>query len=454
VTAPEAHRAWKMLVSALTIVAFFAPSTGLSQRAGSSQLQRHVRDSRFADREQRIAESQDQSQHEPPTERERLEGSELQQIVLRLRADIQAEELEGGPNSANLIDLLSALASVYQSAGHDALAAEANQRALEIVRRTHGLHSLEQARFLQGLIANARSIGAFWSAWSYEQELLMLAERRPDDLRTAEILHDTAEGRMDVLRRYEAGEFPTEIVLGCYYEPPEDSVQARLDLFRDCYSGSRRFVRNRLLREAEAFYGHSMSIVLENDQCSTAELSERLMELARFSYLSDNASLGMHSLEYLYACQAMNLETWMAGMETYVQIADWELLHSNSRNDSERALEKYYEAYESLMEQGMPQAFIEQLFSSATPIVLPAFLPNPLASEDPSGSVGYIDLAFEITEYGKGRNVQVLSSTQNSTRADERRLIELVLRNRFRPRLTNGNFADSDQIVVRHYLRK
>ena len=86
--------------------------------------------------------------------------------------------------------------------------------------------------------------------------------------------------------------------------------------------------------------------------------------------------------------------------------------------------------------------------------LLPAFLPNPLASGDMSGSAGYIDFAFEISRHGKGRNIQILSTTGNVTRADERDLIELILRNQFRPRIVDGHFADSQPIVVRYYLNE
>lgn len=84
--------------------------------------------------------------------------------------------------------------------------------------------------------------------------------------------------------------------------------------------------------------------------------------------------------------------------------------------------------------------------------MLPSFLDNQLASEQTRATTGRVDIAFEITKYGEARDVEILDSTSNATRADEQRLAQFVLRSRFRPRVTNGQLTDSDQIVVRYYL--
>ena len=458
-TSREIARTRKMVFGALMLAALCTYSTAWPQRARLEMLRTSYLDHQFTKRARRIGEDQQRPESEFATNPESIEPGEQLSIVRSLEAEIQAEELRAGPNSASLIELLEALGAVYQDFGFDVFASRVHQRALEIVRRTHGLHSLEQAPLIRRLIENARSIGAFQSAWDNEQYLLELADRHPDDLRTAEILHEVAAGRMDILQRYRAGEFPAEIFIGCYYQPAEDPLQAGMvdpdavepNAF-DCLSGSRRFVRDRLLSEAEILYGRSANVLLANDECASPELSERLMEIARISYLSENAAQGARSLENLYACQLMDLATWMDGMQTFIYIADWELLHSNSEIAREEALAKYHEAYSLLREQGLPETYVEELFSPATPIVLPAFLPNLLVPEDANERDGYIDFAFEITKFGKGKDVQILHSTSSATRADERRLVELILRNRFRPMLIEGQFADPRRIVMRYYL--
>ena len=91
------------------------------------------------------------------------------------------------------------------------------------------------------------------------------------------------------------------------------------------------------------------------------------------------------------------------------------------------------------------------MFSPSMPVVLPAFMPNPLASTETPGSSGYIDIAFEITKYGRPRAVEILDAA-NATTAAKRDLLALIRNNRFRPRLTDGQFADAAPVRVRYYL--
>jgi hypothetical protein len=47
--------------------------------------------------------------------------------------------------------------------------------------------------------------------------------------------------------------------------------------------------------------------------------------------------------------------------------------------------------------------------------VLPAFSPDRLVSSEAPDSSGYIDVAFEITKYGRGKSVEFLDSSTNAT---------------------------------------
>jgi hypothetical protein len=99
------------------------------------------------------------------------------------------------------------------------------------------------------------------------------------------------------------------------------------------------------------------------------------------------------------------------------------------------------------------QESIDRLFSPDIPVVLPAFLPNPLITSDVA-STGHIDVAFEVDKYGRSHRFQILDTTDNSTVAAEKRLEQLIKRSRFRPKLINGQFADTAPIVVRYYLNE
>ena len=113
-------------------------------------------------------------------------------------------------------------------------------------------------------------------------------------------------------------------------------------------------------------------------------------------------------------------------------------------------IEEYERAYETL-EQAGAQAAIDELFAPKTPVLLPTFGSSTLASDRAETSAAYIDVAFEISRYGVSREVRIVDAT-NATDADKTRLVELIRRSRFRPRVTDGQFARKSPVVLRYYL--
>jgi hypothetical protein len=128
-------------------------------------------------------------------------------------------------------------------------------------------------------------------------------------------------------------------------------------------------------------------------------------------------------------------------------MADWDLLYSHNG----RAIESYEVARGMLEDAGSPASSVEQLFAPATPIVLPAFQPNPLVRDETRAATGYIDVAFEITKYGRSRAVEILDDA-NADNAAKQDLMALIRASRYRPRLTDGTFADATPVRMRYYL--
>jgi len=384
----------------------------------------------------------------PPTWAQR--GAE-RPIAETLQEEIQAAEQRDGSSSAGVIGPLEELGVLYEENGEPFLANAVLRQALQAVRVNYGLHSLEQAPLIRRMIANADSVGDRRLAWDLEQGLLALASRYPDDLRTAEILRDTADRRMDLLARYNAGEAPPEIVLGCYYEPLRDTRdRAAVRREQSCTAGSAHRVREGLAKEAQTYYATAVDIILRNQRFASEELPALLMGLVDSSYRYGNPSLGRRSLTYLLAYEATNSDTWLTRVDTLVRIADWDLVHAVGRDEEEAALAEYTQAYRLLEESGAAQRSIDRMFSPATPVILPAFLPNPFSREDGREYTGHIDVAFEVDRYGRSRHVRVLDTSDNATRLAEKRLVQLISRARFRPRLSAGLAADAAPMAVRY----
>jgi hypothetical protein len=157
-----------------------------------------------------------------------------------------------------------------------------------------------------------------------------------------------------------------------------------------------------------------------------------------------DAGIVRRSLERLLAYEIAASAPLQEQIEAFMRIADSELPNSG-------AFERY-ELVRKTLEEAGAEASIDELFSPTIPVVLPTYVPNPLAS-DATRAVGYIDVAFEIGRYGrKGERVRILDTTANATDTEKARLVQLIENSRFRPRLTDGEFARASPVVLRYYL--
>lgn len=370
-----------------------------------------------------------------------------QEIVER----IALEEARSGPYSEDLIAPLSDLALLYQDRADHDLAIAVVTRVRQVVRANEGLHSLEQIPLLQQLIANEEVLGRLETANELEQELLTLAKRHPDDIRTVPVFREIAGKRMTLLRRYLAGEFPPQMVLGCYYGWPRGDVyQGSINSdSTSCIAGNRNDAIRTIVADAQTHYADAIAVMLRNGLYSSDELQSLELEIVRsIDVIRDRGAhdqrfrdggltearldlepwrswwdavrplaewqlaqaptssepgeqpagqqksvepdselgqvtrpsaelvdygFGRRSLERLLAYANATSAPLSQQVAALVRVADWDLLYSYNS----RALEQYERAHE-LLKQAGAQASIDELYSPSLPVVLPAFVPNPL----------------------------------------------------------------------------
>ncbi|HET7607563.1 MAG TPA: hypothetical protein VFL84_02710 [Gammaproteobacteria bacterium] len=425
---------------------------------------------------------------------------ELEQIQEILSRD--------GPYAPELLGPLSRLGLIYQEGEDYALALVTLERAQHIVRVNNGLHSMDQVPVMRQLIAIEDARGNHEGAWDRQQDLLQLLRRHPDDVRTVPVLRDIADKQMEVLASVIAGERPPEVVLGCFYKQWPTQAEG------SCEAGSKSTVVQGMLAEAQRTYLEAIAVLLrqglyDSDDLRAIELQVlRGVDLMRSRYykgptarpvpmapayvgasnlepwrsrmaavaelaewelpypeepslqgddddhvltkqvhIMDPYHRGRQSLRRLYAYGAASSDSSVEQAEAVAQMADWDLLYSHNG----RAIESYDVARGMLDEAGVPASSVEQLFAPPTPVVLPAFQPNPLARDESRVATGYIDVAFEITKYGRSRAVEILDSA-NASHAAKQDLIALIRVNRYRPQLTDGVFADATPVRLRYYL--
>jgi hypothetical protein len=404
------------------------------------------------------------------------QATDQQQKIAELLQRIEDIEARDGPNSEELIDPLTTLGRLQQEGGQPFQSAAAVQRAVDIVHVNQGLHSLDQAPLIRLLIGDAEAIGDRRAAWDLEQDLLSLASRHPDDVRTARILRETADRRIALLDRYIAREEATpEIKFGCYYRefsgPDPDGV--------DCGAGRSDVAQTNLFREAQGLYSRAIGILLRNEHYPADDAETLVEDLARKTYrycprrgadpqatiaksgpiekahetviLQCNRTPTRRALFSLAQWQAESAQAWPNTVETLVETADWDLFYANSVIADENALAEYTRLHELLAERGAQES-IERIFSPDIPAILPAFAPSPLGPAREQHGGGYIDVSFEIDKYGNSHHVRVVGSTTDATRAVEKRVVQFISVSRFRPRVVDGQLADSAPVVVRYFL--
>jgi hypothetical protein len=367
----------------------------------------------------------------------------------RILAHLREIEALQGVDSKEAIAHMTALAEIYQENGAHQLAIAILDQARGIASVNYGLHSLEEASVLQMTVRSVEAIGNAEVAWDLEQEALGIAARYPGNLRTYPLYREVAGKRADVLEKYRSGSFPPQIVLGCYYSP---FSSPGFDTGSSCHSGSRRAVIGGLRREITFYYRLAFNALIRNN-APRDELAGLLAEVLPVVYRGD-AFLSLSGVFGLLRSEGETPVSPQRRAETLIQIADWNtvLLHRRGITDDVLVLEQYAEAYAELAKAGIDQASINAIFAPPMPVVLPAFMPNPLASNQASGSMGHIDVAFDVTRHGRAANIAILDAPKSVTRRAKNGLVTLIEESTFRPRTTDGQFAQSSRVEVRYYV--
>jgi hypothetical protein len=435
----------------------------------------------------------------------------------RIFEAIEAAQAQEGPRSPALIQLLSELGTLYEAEGEHALATAALAEARHVVRATYGLHTLEQVPLIQQAVANQRALGNFAMVQALEEELLDLAERHPNDMRTVAIHRDAGARRVDVLRRFLAGETPGEVY-------PEAGL----------FSFYRGDVIRQLASDAQIHFAGAAAVVLRNGLYSSDELRELETEIVRagdvvrqrsrssirsappaapsmentFSTASNNRLYridGDHAFynpELVQRTSALSdlaargglqdapaalkgaatpaavghgmTSGYRIGRDSYQRLIAYDEAAYGS-SAGEAALRSRLEAYLRLADWELlysqngaafdQYAQVHELLTTADfgePLIadifsppIPTVLPTFLPNPlETTPSARYIEASFEVTKYGESRRVEIVGAAPDVSDAAKEDLVSLIKASRFRPRVTDGKLGRVAPVVVRYYLNE
>jgi hypothetical protein len=396
----------------------------------------------------------------------------------QLLEQIAQLRIEGGPTPESAIDPLRDLARLYEPAGEHTSAIVALEEARHITRVHQGLSSADEALLLREQIRNEKALGNDRRVWDLEGDMVAIARKHYDDIRMAPVFRELAEDRAAALEEYRAGGFPPEIVFGCYYTAgPRDFAEGG-----SCSSGSSDAVRWRFLSIIQRYYADAIQVLVRAGDYESPELRDLEKQAFRFSF-TFNAFLNPFcpgTLEELVSGPSTCLEPLSSGVgnwaglvrlisyeiragapaavraKAFADLADWHLLitppgRRRFSEMSDAAFNIYEGAYRLLQRTG-DQSATTELYSPELPVTLPTFEPNPLASTAGVEPSRYIDVAFDVTKYGRGERIEILETTKDATRAEKRDLVQLIEATTFRPRFIDGKLADSAPVVVRYAL--
>jgi hypothetical protein len=472
-------QAVRAVVVAAAFFALAAPYVGVAQldASASDERQRQILD--------RIQEIESQDGPYSPELLEQLmglillyrESGDESLAVVAIERALQVVRANSGLYSLEQVPLMWLRIEAEEALRNDAEVWDLEQDLLTLVRRhpddlgaapiLHRMADRQMAvldRVLDGETPPQVRLGCFYKTWPNDGGGSCDAGSRKDVVQgmLAEAQRNYADAIAIMLRNEayssdELRELEMELLRGA------DLIRSEYDDERRGLTGSRVLTRKELpvplvpgavvseIREPWRSRTEPLRALAEWDlPYESVEEDEQnfLYEYeTREGRLGDPYHRGRQSLRRLHAYGAATSSTPLRQATAIVMLADWDLLFSYHGF----ALEGYELARSMLERAGEAEAPLAQLFAPPIPVVLPAFRPNPLLEDETRPSTGYIDVAFSITKYGRGRDVEILGGENASDPAKDD-FIALVRSSRFRPQLTDGELSDASPVVVRYYL--
>lgn len=141
--------------------------------------------------------------------------------------------------------------------------------------------------------------------------------------------------------------------------------------------------------------------------------------------------------------------------DALMEFGDWNVLF----NRGFTGRKKYKEAWELMQEYEVEPEALNNFFRPIMPVHLPRFTAKPNSREKfniPGDAelpyIGYIDIAFTISKYGRAKRFEILDKEGSITSSMESRLRRFLRNSPFRPRLDNEGESVADRVTLRYYV--
>ena len=386
-----------------------------------------------------------------------------QQAYLQRLEDIEnfdqiVEELEikGGAWSPQIAEELGSLGDLLQAQGKYEKSIEIFDRAVHINRVNNGLFSPAQVPLVQKVVQGHIALGQ-WQEADERQQYAFYVQTRAysiDDPRMIDVFERLARWNIATFfRGIDADPTPRLRQTYLLYRTAVESVATHF--------GSRDPRYLTLLRDVAGAADMLSRYSLEGVPAGTRNnpdlrmISDFVGESTRPQGRNDGGEQALQRIVEYYSDPARPKtdENAMALARAIADIGDWYLM----RDRRQAALETYSQAYASLASAPNADILLPKVFGVIE--FLPTFASFDEEhkeafgiSPDKGARMGYVDLAFDVSQYGRLSNFEVLAvQPEEALRADIQ-VISSLRSTLVRPHIVEGKAVESEMERYRFHF--
>lgn len=374
------------------------------------------------------------------TPRRRLRPSEA---VDNYRARIEEMEAEQGAYGAGIDEQLLGLATALQKAGAHEEAIGEFRRAMLINRVNEGLYSLNQVPMIERMIDSQIALQQWEDADDNQQYLFWLHARNygEKDPRMLPVINNLSRWHLQsYVEEKGATLFEHLISAANLYTLAVDIITQNFG------ANDLRLVEALRGLKATNYYlatykGEPQEAIVVNTSFGGGNgMDPQRSKLDH--YRMNSFSSGKNAIARIVDVYHKNPQSPpAASAKAKVELGDWYMMF----NKWHSARETYGEAYQALWDNGATNREIEDIFGR--PAALPAL---PMLEEDREALAhSYVTVSYDVTAFGKARNIRILNARPESTVSIRSRVRNVLKRAKFRPRFEDGEPVDTTGIVQR-----
>ncbi len=364
----------------------------------------------------------------------------------------EVEELEARSNTYDpqLGETLHGMANTLRMAGEYSEALEAYRRAMHIQRVNHGIYSLAQEPMIRGMIATHQQTDNLAGATRQYQQLLRIHTRSHGD-NSPELLPLLDEVSDWHLRAYAQDPSPGAVFhLAASHSLLEHAIAIAESHGQDSDIKSIRLLRdmvatNYYLAQHHSYYGGKTSderftFTTRTGPEAGPEAPSREEMLMINSYRSGRMAQERIVDKFIDDPGA----TPRQKAEALAELGDWHLLFGRHHS----AREVYETSWRVMEEAGASRQELVDFFGH------PRMLQPGIEEESGSLPMQYARAVFSINRRGSARDIEILEvfpETDESLASEALNTLKSV---KFRPRLEDGQVADTEQYAVKLHLNQ